>query len=137
MPFKHRLRVRWGECDQQGVVFNPNYMVYMDDAAEVWLSSFSPNGDLKQLGWEYMVVRSTIEWHDSARHADELDIDVGIARYGNTSFDPGYMGKVSDRVIFRARSVCVSVASDTFDKVPIPRNVRDALGDIVTWELPP
>ena len=31
-PFVHRLRVRYGECDAQGVVFNANYLMYFDVA---------------------------------------------------------------------------------------------------------
>jgi acyl-CoA thioester hydrolase len=29
-PFRHRLRVRWSECDLQGVVFYPHYLAYLD-----------------------------------------------------------------------------------------------------------
>ena len=29
--------VRYGECDQQGVVFNAHYMAYCDDASDRWL----------------------------------------------------------------------------------------------------
>ena len=31
MPdFVHELRVRYGECDPQGIVFNANYLAYFD-----------------------------------------------------------------------------------------------------------
>ena len=29
-PFRHRLRVRWSECDPQGVVFYAHYLAYFD-----------------------------------------------------------------------------------------------------------
>ena len=36
-PFRHRIRVRWNECDPQGVVFNANYLAYFDVAlTELW-----------------------------------------------------------------------------------------------------
>ena len=36
-PFRHRLRVRYHECDPQGVVFNANYLAYFDIAlTELW-----------------------------------------------------------------------------------------------------
>ena len=28
--FVHELRVRYGECDPQGIVFNANYLAYFD-----------------------------------------------------------------------------------------------------------
>ena len=32
MPFTHRLRVRFGECDPQNIVFNAHYLAYADIA---------------------------------------------------------------------------------------------------------
>jgi len=37
--FTHRVRVRYGDCDMQGVVFNPNYFVFLDDAMDMWLQA--------------------------------------------------------------------------------------------------
>ena len=36
MSYVHTLRVRYGECDMQRVVFNANYFVYVDDAVDTW-----------------------------------------------------------------------------------------------------
>ena len=37
MPFVHEIRVRYGECDPQGIVFNANYLAYFDVAfTELW-----------------------------------------------------------------------------------------------------
>ena len=37
MPFVHRLRVRFHECDPQGVVFYAQYFAYVDVAlTEMW-----------------------------------------------------------------------------------------------------
>ena len=32
----HPLRVRWAECDAQGIVFNVNYFLYFDVAMTEW-----------------------------------------------------------------------------------------------------
>jgi acyl-CoA thioester hydrolase len=136
MPFTYQTRVRYGECDQQGVVFNPNYMVYMDDATEVWISSVAPEGGYQALGWEYMLVRSTLEWQGSARCGDILSIDVGIVRYGASSFDVGYVGKVDERPVFSARAVCVSVEPETYRKCTTPDWIRGLLGEAVDWDVP-
>ena len=34
--FLHPLRVRWSECDAQGIVFNVNYLLYYDIAVWEW-----------------------------------------------------------------------------------------------------
>ena len=36
--------VRYGECDQQGVVFNAHYLAYVDDALDQWLRVLFPDG---------------------------------------------------------------------------------------------
>ena len=40
-PFRHSLRVRYHECDPQGIVFNANYLAYHDIAVtELWREAF-------------------------------------------------------------------------------------------------
>lgn len=40
-PFAHRLRVRYAECDAQGVVFNAHYLTYLDvSITELWRAAF-------------------------------------------------------------------------------------------------
>lgn len=135
MYFDHQIRVRYSECDQQGVVFNAHYMAYMDDATEVWLRSLTEDDDLHDR-WEWMIVRATLEWQSSARNGDLLDIKVGVLRFGNTSFDFGFIGTVDGRPVFRGRSVCVTVDKDTLTKMPTPDRVRDLIGDTVDWDVP-
>jgi len=136
MPFHHQIRVRYGECDQQGVVFNAHYVAYMDDATEVWVRSVAPDGDELKLGWEWMVVHVSVDWVSSARNGDVLDIDVGIVQWGTSSFHFGFIGKVDDRVVFRARSICVTVDKTTYDKIPTPVPIRQLMGDTVEWDVP-
>ena len=46
MPdFVHELRVRYGECDPQGIVFNANYLAYFDHTVtELWRATGSAAG---------------------------------------------------------------------------------------------
>ena len=136
MSYRYQTRVRFGECDQQGIVYNPNYMVYMDDATEVWISSGVPDGAYYSLGWEYMLARSALEWQGSARAGAIITIDVGVVRYGASSFDVGYIGKVEDRPVFTARAVCVSVRPETYQKYATPAKIKAILGDVVDWKVP-
>ena len=38
--FRQSFQIRYGEVDQQGVVYNAHYMVYMDETMEAWIASF-------------------------------------------------------------------------------------------------
>lgn len=136
MSYRYQTRVRYGECDQQGVVFNANYMVYMDDASEQWISSLAPDGNFKSLDWDWMVVRSVLEWQGPAHFGETLTIEVGVVRYGNTSFDVGFVGTVAGRPVFTARTTCVSVTPVTLVKCPIPPHVREKLGPATEMAVP-
>ena len=136
MSYSHQLRVRYGECDQQGVVFNANYLAFIDDASEVWIRSNSPNGNYEKLNWEWMVVKSIIEWQSSARTGDLLDINIGVVRFGGKSFDVGSVGFVGTRKIFSARSVCVSVLPVTYEPIETPTQIKSILGDLVDLDVP-
>jgi acyl-CoA thioester hydrolase len=81
------LRVRWAEADLQGVVFNANYLLYMDVAVtEYWrhITNDKPETIRQDIERLY-VVRSTIDFHQSARYDDLLDIGVRALRLGNSS----------------------------------------------------
>ena len=136
MPYNHQLRIRYGECDQQGVVFNANYLAFIDDASEVWIRSNSPNGNYEEFNWEWMVVKSTIEWQSSARTGDLLDINIGVVRFGKKSFDVGSVGHVGTRKVFSARTICVSVLPMTYEPIETSAQIKSLLGSLVDLDVP-
>ena len=80
--FFHHLRVRWGEVDAQGVVFNPNYLVFADVAGTEYLRAIGAFGaDVSAL----FVVNANVNFRQSARFDDELAIGVRVAHRGRTS----------------------------------------------------
>src|SRR5918998_978456 len=84
--FRHRLRVRWSECDLQGVVFYPNYLAYFDHAlTELWREAVGPFGQITQLGIDLLVAEANIRYRESARFDDEIEIVAAISRLGTTS----------------------------------------------------
>ena len=136
MAFQHQIRVRYSECDQQGVVFNAHYVSYMDDTTEVWVRSLGLDGVEDQQGWEWMVAHISVDWMSSARHGDILEIEVAVVHWGSTSFHFGFIGRIGEREVFRARSGCVTVDPSTYQKVPTPNHARRLLGNSVDWDVP-
>ena len=126
-PYVHRIRVRYGECDMQRVVFNANYLAYCDDAVEQWLSTRGVN--VFDIGWDFMLKKATIEWDGVATVHEQLDIEVGVARWGNTSFDVLFAGRVGDRPVFRCTITYVGVRIGTRETMPPPPEVRALLGE--------
>jgi len=82
LPFRYLLRVRYGECDAQGIVYNARWGDYIDIAVSEYGRTLF--GAIDALDWK--LVKQTIEWRASARFDDVLEIRVRTVRLGTTSF---------------------------------------------------
>ena len=124
MPYVHHVRVRYGECDMQRVVFNANYLAYCDDAADWWFRSL---GALLEAGeWDVMVKKATVTWDGAAKVHDDLAIAVSVSRWGNSSFDVRFDGTVEGAPVFTAEITYVAVVTGTTETVPVPAEFRAA-----------
>ena len=85
--FSFKLRVRWGECDAQGIVFNAQYMNYIEVAqAEYFRNLGMPHyGEEVRKRFDLATVKATIEYLAPARVDDVLEIHTRVARLGNSS----------------------------------------------------
>jgi acyl-CoA thioester hydrolase len=86
--FFHQLRVRWAECDMQAIVFNGNYLTYFDVAImEYWraIGLTYPQDLIDKHGCDSLAVKSTVEYHGSARFDELIDVGVRCAKIGNSS----------------------------------------------------
>jgi acyl-CoA thioester hydrolase len=128
MPgFSHSIRVRYGECDMQGVVFNPNYLVYIDDAIEQWFEHAI--GRDWQEKFDGMVKKMTVEWFSPATNSEVIDFALSVTRWGNSSFDITVEASVGERAILTAVLVYVSVTPGGKAPCTVPDTVRAALGN--------
>ena len=125
MSYLHRIPIRYGEVDQQGVVFNAHYLAYCDDAFETWLRKVELN--VAEVGWDMMLKKAVIEWSGPAHTGEVLDVATSVSRWGNTSFDLLYEGSVGERPVFTATITYVGVRFGTTEPIPPPPEVRTAL----------
>jgi acyl-CoA thioester hydrolase len=130
MTYTHRIRVRYGECDMQSVVFNAHYLAYIDDALGSWFRKAL--GDFEELGFDFMVKKITLEWQTPARFGDEIDLAARVSRWGNTSYDVEVILTVGERPVLTATVVYVSTTPGAPNPTPVPAAVRDALDAVAT-----
>ena len=126
--FEHPLRVRYGECDPQGIVFNANYLLYFDVVfTELWREALGPWQELKDSGVDLVVANANIDFRASARFDDELTLIARVARLGMTSIATEF-DVVRDRELLVAgRLVHVCVNSTDGCKTELPDWVRAGL----------
>jgi acyl-CoA thioester hydrolase len=127
-PFVHELRVRYGECDPQGLVFNANYLLYFDVAfTELWREAVGPWQDMVSRGIDAVVADAALSFRTPARFDDQLQLQLRVTRLGRTSITTIFevLRAQETLVTGQLRHVCVS--PETFAKTEIPEWVRSGL----------
>lgn len=127
-PFTHRLRVRYSECDAQGVVFNGHYLFFYDVALnELWRDRIGPYQEMVERGVDVVVAEATTRFRASARFDEELDIELQVRHLGTTSMIIHPMFRVGSRLIADGEVRHVFVDPATMGKTAIPDDIRAAL----------
>ena len=136
--FRYYLRVRYGECDAQKVVFNARYADYVDLGTIEFLRAIGFGADLISGALDYQLVKLTLEWKTPAHFDQILELSVYSSRLGNTSFTIAteFRSAGADPVIATGEKVYVLVNPRTLTKIPLPDDFRAALQngapDVVT-----
>ena len=130
MSFVHGLRVRYGECDPQGIVFNPNYMAYFDHTvSELWRASQLRSWDaMVERGVDVVVAEANVRFRAPARFDDVLALRARIARFGTTSMTTEVEIARDGELLVEGWLRQVFVDAKTWKKAEIPGWVREALG---------
>lgn len=131
-PFRHELRVRYGECDPQGIVFNANYLLYFDVAfTELWRAAVGPWLEMVQDGHDAVVAESHLRFLAPARFDDVITLAAGITRLGSTSITTEIDVMRGDELLVAGRLRHVCVSTHTWKKAPLPGNIRSGLDRFV------
>jgi acyl-CoA thioester hydrolase len=124
----HRLRVRYGECDPQGVVFNAHYFAYFDVAlTELWREAAGGYEAMMEDGVDLQVVEATARYKAPARFDDELDITIEVTRLGTTSMVTSLAIRRDGTLLVEGELAHVFVDVKTLTKIAIPDRLRAAL----------
>lgn len=129
-PFRHRLRVRYAECDAQGVVFNANYLTYMDvGITELWREAGIDYVEMVERGADQVVAEARLRYLAPARFDEELDLEVVVTRLGTTGMtsEVSVLAAEDGRVLVHGEIRHVFVDPATAQKLPIPAYIRQAL----------
>jgi acyl-CoA thioester hydrolase len=133
-PFVHELRVRYGECDPQGIVFNANYLLYFDVAfTELWREAVGPWQEMVGRGIDAVVAHAEIDFRAPARYDDVLALTARVVRLGRTAIttEIDVMRGQEVLVAMRLRHVCVSTRGKSdamaFEATPWPDDIRRGL----------
>ena len=131
-PFVHRLRVRYHECDAQGIVFNANWFTYFDVTLTEWFrEAFGSYGALMESGSDVVLAETTARFRGSARFDEDLEIAVAVESFGRTSMVVAFTARREGQTLVEGRTVYVFVDPATMGKQEIPERVRNTLARYV------
>ena len=126
--FRHPLRIRFQECDPQGVVYFARYPEYYDIAlTELFREALGSYGAMVEAGSDMVVAEQSIRYRAPARFDDVVEVEVTVDKLGTTSMLSSYRVLRDGDLLAEGdlRHVFISVAEKA--KAPIPDAVREAL----------
>jgi acyl-CoA thioester hydrolase len=126
--FKHTLRVRYSECDPQGVVFNANYVAYFDVIiTELWREALGRYQDLLESGTDMVVAEVNVRFRSPAAFDDVIDFEARLTRLGETAISTRIDASVSGKPVLEGRMRHVFIDAESKEKRPMPAHVRAGL----------
>ncbi len=127
-PFSHELRVRYGECDAQGIVFNANFLAYVDVVlTEIWRQSMGSYDLLLETGVDTVVGEANMRFLAPGRFDDVLRIEAGFDGLGTTSTTLKLWFYRNADLLVEADIRYVFVDLENWQKAEIPAAVRAGL----------
>jgi acyl-CoA thioester hydrolase len=127
-PLVHRLRVRYAECDLQGVAFNAHYLNYFDTSmTELWRAAYGGYRVMLDRGVDMVLAEARLRFLSPARFDDELELAVVVTHLGRTSFRTRHTATRDSEPVAECELRHVLVERRTGTKTPLPDWLRDGL----------
>ena len=133
------VRVRWQECDAQGIAFNGSYLGWLEIAQAEYFRNlgFSIYRVAAAGYFDSAVAKVTIEYKAPVRVDEMLDLRARVARIGNTSlalevaiFSGG--GAADDAPLTTMDAIYVGFHADTGGTRRVPDSIREL---VHSWEM--
>lgn len=132
-PFRRPHRIRFSECDPAGIVFYPQYFVMFNDLLEAWVDHLLPEGGFTGyiLGQRHGMpsVRIEADFKAISRMGDDVELTLEVAHIGQRSLVLQLACLGADGALrMQARQTLVTTSLLTHEAIPIPDDLRRALG---------
>lgn len=83
---EHRLRVRYAETDQMGIVHHANYLVYVEESrTHLMRERGCSYAEMERSGWALPVRRVEMRYRAPACYEDELVVRTRVGKVGVAS----------------------------------------------------
>ena len=126
---EHRLRVRYGETDQMGVVYHANYLAYMEEGRTRLMHSRGCSyAELERSGFGLAVRRASMRFRAPAVYDEELLVRTQVDRVRGASVNFTYtILRASDGTLLcegETELACIDLRSPDRRPCMLPESVR-------------
>jgi acyl-CoA thioester hydrolase len=128
--FRHRLPVRFRDCDAMGHVNHAVYLTYFEQAR---LTFWRERTGTASPHTRVIIARAECDYRAPAHFGDELEVRVAIGAIGRSSFTLIYeiAHAVSGQLIANGKTVMVSYDYDNRASIPLPDATRELLQQLM------
>ena len=129
--YRHRLSVRFRDCDAMGHVNHAVYFTYLEQCRLTFWRELtgtpSPHTRI-------IIARAECDYRAPAQFGDELEVRVNVGEIGRSSFTLVYeiVQAGSDRLVASGKTVMVSYDYAAGASVPLPAATRTLLENAKT-----
>lgn len=131
---RHRIVVRFSDCDPLGHMNNATYLTYLEEARIIlwrrqlgsWARRAAESGPR---GEGFILARAEVDFRSQVRDGDELEVRLALGTFGRTSatYDYEIVDASSGRIVCTAKTVQVWIDYDTGRPAPITEETKQKL----------
>jgi acyl-CoA thioester hydrolase len=129
---EHRLRVRYAETDQMGVVHHANYLLYLEESRTALMADRGcPYAEFERSGWALPVRKAELRFRSPARYEDGLLVRTWVQKIGPASVTfASEVWRESDQTLIATGAVelaCIEITTSSRRLAALPASLRQAL----------
>ena len=133
-PVIYSRRLRFSDCDAQGIVYNPTYLVYWDDAFTDYMDAIGcPWNFMVANGDDVVLARTEIDYRRSARMGQVVSTTARVVGIGRSSITFEYLTTESGETVVEGRQVQVIVDHETMQPKAVPAYLRKMIARHEGW----
>lgn len=127
--FKRELTIAWGDCDDAGIVFYPNFFYWYDTTYHFYLSSLGT--DLRDIKARFQAVTPLVDAGSKFRspitYGDVVQIEAKLAEWADRRFRLEYVVTCGDRLVATGHELRAWAQFDENGKLrgaPVPEEFK-------------
>lgn len=133
-----KIRVRYAETDQMGVVYHANYLVWFEDARTAYLTEIGLTYKaIEDLGVYWVMRDAYLKYHKPVRYGEDVKVYTKLTKFNGIRFVFSYEIKVNDELRVSGYTELVNINASTFRPTNfrnIDENIYNKLSNLVEKE---